>query len=360
MYYKHGMTRTPEYSCWLSMKNRCYNPHHKKFYIYGGRTPPPITVCEAWREDFMAFYRDMGPRPGLEYSLDRIDNEQGYSPGNVRWATTKEQNRNKRNNTYLIFEEESQLLIDVARKINLKPSTLSNRVKRHTPLHQPVQAPRRVHPEERFGSLVAKRPTEKRDRDRGVVWLCQCDCGKSREVIARHLRSGNTRSCGCNRRKNILHQRFGSLVAMMPTDKRDSSGGMIWRCQCDCGKIIEVRSTHLCVGNTRSCGCQSYNLPHPTSDPVPVPVSSPPVTISTKDPTHETTQAHHGAPDPVPPASRLPGPDPDHETGRKSLDRDPASALGTGPVSASGAGSADGSGTGDGGCWSATREGEKR
>ncbi len=258
-YYKHGMSRTPEYSSWNSMIQRCYHIKAKNYPQYGGRYPSPITVCEAWRQDFMAFYRDMGPRPGLEYSLDRIDNDKGYYPGNVRWATMKEQNRNKRTNTYLIFAGESQLLTDVARKIDMKPSTLSDRVKRHTPLYQPVRIQRPIQPEERFGSLVAKHLIEER-WDRRVVWLCQCDCGNSKEVMGGNLRNGNTRSCGCNRRKNILHQRFGSLVAMMPTDKRDSSGSVVWLCQCDCGQTVERTAKYLRGYKNHSCGCRGRIL----------------------------------------------------------------------------------------------------
>jgi hypothetical protein len=74
------------------MKNRCYNTQDKKFYLWGGRG---ITVCDAWKNDFMAFYNYMGDPPP-NTSLDRIDNNQGYEPGNVRWATPSEQANNLR------------------------------------------------------------------------------------------------------------------------------------------------------------------------------------------------------------------------------------------------------------------------
>jgi hypothetical protein len=74
------------------MRCRCRNPNQARFADYGGRG---ITVCERWR-DFAAFVADVGMPPGPGYSLDRIDNDGNYEPGNVRWATSKEQARNSR------------------------------------------------------------------------------------------------------------------------------------------------------------------------------------------------------------------------------------------------------------------------
>jgi pentatricopeptide repeat protein len=92
---KHGHARrgnvTRAYSCWVRMKQRCFNPNQKDYPNYGARG---ISVCERWLE-FANFYEDMGdPPPGL--TLDRIDNDRGYGPGNVRWATAREQVLNRR------------------------------------------------------------------------------------------------------------------------------------------------------------------------------------------------------------------------------------------------------------------------
>lgn len=87
---------TPEYMAWTAMKQRCQNPRHRDYASYGGRG---ITVCPEWRASFESFFTCIGPRPGRGYSLDRIDNDGNYEPGNVRWATLSEQNRNQRRRT---------------------------------------------------------------------------------------------------------------------------------------------------------------------------------------------------------------------------------------------------------------------
>jgi hypothetical protein len=87
--------RTPEYRAWSAMRQRCLNPASQRYASYGGRG---ITVCDRW-SSFEAFLADMGakPEPKEQYSLDRIDNDRGYEPGNCRWATRSEQQRNRPN-----------------------------------------------------------------------------------------------------------------------------------------------------------------------------------------------------------------------------------------------------------------------
>lgn len=89
----HGNTNTVEYTTWKSMRQRCNNPNDPNFMNYGGRG---ITICERWQESFKSFLMDMGHRPSNRHSLDRVDNDGQYSPDNCRWATRKQQRRNRR------------------------------------------------------------------------------------------------------------------------------------------------------------------------------------------------------------------------------------------------------------------------
>lgn len=92
----HGGARrgdeAPEYMCWRGMIERCHNPKNTNYIHYGGRG---IHVCNEWRRDFAAFVAH-GPRVSMAHSVDRIDNDRGYEPGNVRWATQSQQLLNKR------------------------------------------------------------------------------------------------------------------------------------------------------------------------------------------------------------------------------------------------------------------------
>lgn len=93
MNLRHGMRYTVEYRAWLHMKDRCNNKKHNRYVDYGGRG---IKVCQRWMDSFVNFIEDVGKRPNGDYSLNRIDNNLGYQPGNCEWATKSIQMHNRR------------------------------------------------------------------------------------------------------------------------------------------------------------------------------------------------------------------------------------------------------------------------
>ena len=119
----HGQSRSPVYRVWLQMIQRCENPNDAAFHHYGARG---ISVCPEWHS-FEAFIADMGVRP-KGYSLDRIDNDGNYQPGNCRWATTKQQLNNTRRNRVYEFNGRKQSLEAWCDELGIKPQALNARL----------------------------------------------------------------------------------------------------------------------------------------------------------------------------------------------------------------------------------------
>lgn len=122
----HGLShKIPEYKSWTEMRARCLNPDSSAYPNYGGRG---IKVCKRW-DKFKNFLEDMGPRPSLLHSLDRWpDNDGDYKPSNCRWATDKEQNRNKRNNFIVNYKGQEMCLAEAADQCGIDSRTLWKRI----------------------------------------------------------------------------------------------------------------------------------------------------------------------------------------------------------------------------------------
>jgi hypothetical protein len=119
------MTNTREFKAWTCAKDRCYRPRYHNFRHYGGRG---IAMAPEWRTSFERFYADLGPCPD-GHSLDRIDNDGPYAPGNCRWASNIEQHRNTRRNLKLTFNGKTMTMTEWAAQIGVKKSTLHERLR---------------------------------------------------------------------------------------------------------------------------------------------------------------------------------------------------------------------------------------
>ncbi len=161
----HGQSNSPTYVSWCAMKSRCLRPCMRSYPRYGGRG---ITICDRWMV-FANFLADMGERPkGM--TLDRIDNDGNYEPGNCRWADNKTQHKNKTNN-----------------RKDLAGQT--------------------------FGRLTAIAYSHTHNRH--AWWIFSCSCGKTKVIDGYSVVSGNTRSCGClhvERLKNSPPRRRAQLA----------------------------------------------------------------------------------------------------------------------------------------------------
>jgi hypothetical protein len=127
----HGKATSVEYKTWNGMIQRCHNPNDSGYVAYGGRG---ITVCPEWRASFAAFFAHVGMRPSPKHSIDRYPNQDGnYEPGNVRWATTKEQARNVKSNVWIEFDGKRMVAKDWAVALGITHAALRRRMA-HYPL----------------------------------------------------------------------------------------------------------------------------------------------------------------------------------------------------------------------------------
>lgn len=123
----HGGRRSREYRIWREIKSRCFNENCWAYKYYGGRV---ITMCDRWRASFANFIADMGPRPSPRHSIDRIDNDGNYEPGNCRWATRVEQARNTIKTRFATINGERRPLREWAEISGIEFYTLYTRSRR--------------------------------------------------------------------------------------------------------------------------------------------------------------------------------------------------------------------------------------
>lgn len=204
----HGLTcghYPPEFLVWQNMRRRCFNPKTVGYVHYGGRG---ITVCERWRTDFAAFYADMGPRPSPKHSIDRIDTNGNYEPGNCRWTTVDVQARNRRDNAHVRVGDDVLIQADAADAVGITRGTLSGRRQRgwtdEEAVSTPVTTPYRrtnIATGTRFGTLTVTgeaplllKSSESKHGAR-VRYHTRCDCGNERVFIGGDLIRRSARGC---------------------------------------------------------------------------------------------------------------------------------------------------------------------
>ncbi len=146
---QHGDARrgrqTPEYRAWLSIRFRCLNPNGPRYQDYGGRG---ITICDAWKNDFPAFLAAVGRKPSPLHSIDRINNDLGYEPGNVRWATGSEQSTNRRGTRWVTLQGETHCVTEWSQRYNVPSCIVFNRLKMGWDIERALSTPPR--PRRRF------------------------------------------------------------------------------------------------------------------------------------------------------------------------------------------------------------------
>lgn len=121
----YGEPNPPEYTAWSNMISRCENSKHHQYKDYGGRG---ISIWEPWRHSFGNFFAYIGKRPSSKHTLDRINNNLGYMPGNIRWATWKEQQRNRRSNKRLMHMGVVKTQIEWAEHLGMSPEKLKDQI----------------------------------------------------------------------------------------------------------------------------------------------------------------------------------------------------------------------------------------
>lgn len=244
---KHGLTRVgkiaPEFVIWQQMRSRCNDPNNHAYKDYGGRG---ISVCAAWQSDFKAFYDHVGPRPNSRYSIDRINNDGNYEPGNVRWATDKQQARNTRRAVWVTYNGQRYIFMDLCELLGVSHESMRPALKKaNGDFLNALDSYRRHHSPIKMAWKLAVFRAERKEKRLKK---------EPRFTIAKPL--GNLADLtGC---------KFGMLtvVRMLGATSYDHPVAEV---DCDCGRTgLKRLGTAMVSGSQTSCGCErvSGNIKH--------------------------------------------------------------------------------------------------
>lgn len=137
----HGLSRTPEYRAWQQIRLRCMDPKHAAYPSYGGRG---ITLAAEWVDDPAAFVAHVGARPSPKHEIDRVDNERGYEPGNLRWATRSENDRNRRSNRLIEYRGETLPVVTWCERLGLSTTVAYKRLELGWTVERTLETPTRA------------------------------------------------------------------------------------------------------------------------------------------------------------------------------------------------------------------------
>ena len=183
--------------CWFTMVDRCYSENNPAYKNYGERG---IKVCKRWLglDGFKHFVQDMGLKPSKSLSLDRKDNDKGYSKKNCRWATKTQQARNRRSNRLLTVNGTTLAMAEWAERVGINPRVIQDRLRKGWGTKEAIFTKRREDDNLPIGTTIYdwfilgvadRTPTGKK------CYRCKCLCGKIRVVTGFDLRSGKLTSC---------------------------------------------------------------------------------------------------------------------------------------------------------------------
>lgn len=154
----HGLRYSRFYNIWCGIIQRCTNPNDKAYHNYGGRG---IYICDKWRDSFEEFYKFVKTLPNhnnTNYSLDRIDNDDGYKPGNIHFATATEQSRNCRTNRLVTYQNTTKCLTAWAEEFSINPETLAGRLDKGWGIEKALTKP------------IRQKHSERKSKHRGIYW----------------------------------------------------------------------------------------------------------------------------------------------------------------------------------------------
>jgi hypothetical protein len=134
----HGGSNLPEYRIWESMIRRCYKDTDSAYHYYGARG---IRVCDRWRHSFSNFLSDLGCRPSDNHQIERNDNDGDYCPENCRWATRKEQCRNRRNSHFVEYDGDRKTLAEWEDITGIQQDTIRRRLEMGWDIYRALTQP---------------------------------------------------------------------------------------------------------------------------------------------------------------------------------------------------------------------------